>query len=127
MKAESIELFETNGRLIDKNKMSEFKKKLIKELERQEQYNITLLQNKLDRVKLADELVRQEEKIKEIQREEPNSKLIQILMEQLRADRELANQKMDMMWKAMEEQMERTRETMKNMDTGGGGGFCTIQ
>ena len=126
MKAESIELFETNGRLIDKNKMSEFKKKLIKELERQEQYNITLLQNKLDRVKLAEELVSQEEKIKEFQREEPNSKLIQILMEQLRADRELANQKMDMMWKAMEEQMERTRETMKNMDTGGGG-FCTIQ
>ena len=123
---ESLKVFETNGRLIDKAKKSEFKKKLIKELERQEQQNTLLLQNKMDRVKLADQMKVREEKIEKLKKENPNSELIPILMEQMKSEREANNQRMEMMWKSMEQQMAMTRETMQNMG-GGGGGFCNIQ
>ena len=109
---------------MDKTKKSEFKKKLIKELERQEQYNIVFLQNKMDRVKLADEMKVREEEIEKLKKENPNSELIPILMEQMKAEREANNQRIDMMWKSMEAQMAMTREAIRNIDTGSS---CTIQ
>ena len=137
---ESIKLFDTNGRLIDKTKKAEFKKKLMKDLDIQEQHYMLFIENKMNNVQLSQQITLKEKEMKKIEeekklieeqrkvqehalrvkeqeieklkREDPTNKLIPILLEQMKAERESNNQRMEMTLRAMDDQYKRTQNSI---------------
>ena len=73
------------------------------------------LESKIDRIRLTEEMNRREKELDEMKKNNPANELIPVLLDQLKADREEAKQRMAMMEQSMNKQMEMMRECIRNM------------
>ena len=66
-------MVESNGRLTDTSKRTEFAKKLSKELLRAQDVYTQQLQGKMDQIRLTEEMNRREKELDDLKRNNPNS------------------------------------------------------